>query len=88
MPRCIYAVYDNISQRIIGGLIIEPSAPPAIRAFHDALQHKDSLLAQHPADYNLYFLGHIEDNGTIDPSFPPECVATGNAWLTAQQPQS
>lgn len=79
--RHIYTVYDTVARTVLPSLIIEQSDAPAIRAFHDALNAPNSLLAQHPADFNLILLGSLEDDGTIFPADAPVTLATGHAWL-------
>lgn len=85
MFKQLYAVYDTVSESIIGGIIIETSDAPAIRAFHDALRMKDSLLAQHPEDYNLVNLAALDPAGYIRVGeTQPQIVATGAAWKESQ----
>lgn len=77
----IYTVYDTVAQTVLPTLIVEASDAPAIRAFHDALSAPNSLLAQHPADFNLLLLGSIQEDGTLLPAPSPTVLATGSAWL-------
>lgn len=85
MYKHLYMVYDTVSQSLIGGIIIETCDGPAIRAFHDALRAKDSLLAQHPEDYNLLNLGTLDPAGYIRlGETHPAIVATGAAWKESQ----
>lgn len=87
MPKSLYMVYDLVAKTVIGGLIQEMSDAPAIRAFHDALSHRDSILAQHPEDFNLLLIGSIMSDGTI--ITPPDgvyAVATGAAWAAQKEP--
>lgn len=83
--KSIYSVYDLKSESLIGGLITERLDAPAIRAFHDALDPKNnSILAAHPADFQLMCLGTIEDDGRIFISPDgPTVVATGAQWAAA-----
>jgi len=39
-----------------------PSVPPAIRAFGDAVLHRDELMSRHPDDFVLYCVGEFDDN--------------------------
>lgn len=85
MTKNLYAVRDIVAQTLIGGIIMEPADPPAIRAFYDALRTKGSLLAEHPGDFNLLHLGNIDlDTGTIFYT-NVTVVATGTGWLEGQQ---
>lgn len=91
MNKRLYMVFDQVSLTTVGGIILENHDAPAIRAFHDALKMKDSLLAQHPADYSLLQLGEIDSEGRITTAYGgnPIVVATGAAWLDSNtQPQS
>jgi hypothetical protein len=81
----LYMVHDITADAVIGPIIQEVSDPPAIRAFYDALRAEGSLLAQHPSDFNLIYLGVIGDLGDIFPNTPPKIVATGNGWLEMQK---
>lgn len=65
MLRQLYMVYDITAETVIGGIILEGSDGPAVRAFRDALATKESVLAQHPEDYNLLHLGSIVSDGKI-----------------------
>lgn len=86
MFKRLYTVYDDVSQTTIGGIVMEMNDAPAIRAFHDALKMKDSLLAQHPADYRLLLIGELDFvAGTLVPTMGGSItVATGSAWLESQ----
>lgn len=83
--KSIYSVYDLKSESLIGGLITERLDAPAIRAFHDALDPKNqSILAAHPGDFQLMWLGTIEEDGTIVTNpLGPQVVATGAQWAAA-----
>lgn len=86
MQKNLYMVYDKTAQTTIGGIIQEHRDAPAIRAFHDALGMKDSLLAQHPADYTLLQIGILEEEtGLLLPMLgdSPVVIATGSSWLEA-----
>lgn len=82
MRKLIYAVYDNVAGCIIGGLITETTDAPAIRAFYDALNPKNNtILSQHPGDYDLRCLGNIDDQGDIEGILTTRIVTTGEAYL-------
>lgn len=83
--RQLYCVYDLKSESLVGGIIMERLDAPAIRAFHDALDPKNqSILAQHPADFQLLCLGSVDDSGMIivNPNYLNP-VATGAQWAAA-----
>jgi len=86
MLKSLYMVYDLVAKTVLGGIIQESADPPAIRTFHDALANEQSLLAQHPADFNLILVGTLTDSGTIfSPPDGPATVATGSAWLSSKE---
>lgn len=39
-----------------------PRVEPAIRAFSDAVMHRDELMHRHPDDFVLYEVGEFDDN--------------------------
>lgn len=85
MRKKIYCVRDNVANEVVGGLIMDASDAPAIRAFYDALWTNGSLLAQHPADFDLLIIGEIDTaTGLID-SIIPTTIATGNGWQEMQK---
>lgn len=75
----LYQVYDLVAATIIGGMIQEVNDAPAIRAFGDALGTKDSILAAHPEDYELRYLGTIDDHGFITDT-GPDTIFKGSTW--------
>ena len=86
MWKNIYAVRDSVSSSIVSALIIEASDAPAIRAFYDALRTEGTMLAQHPADYDLLCVATFNtDTGEIDPLIVTKTVATGSGWLELQK---
>ncbi|WNK14161.1 MAG: nonstructural protein [Microvirus sp.] len=85
MIKNIYTVRDNVSQELVGGLIMEPSDPPAMRAFYDALRTKNSLLAEHPADFDLLKIGTIDTTTGELEADNVLTIATGNGWLEIQK---
>lgn len=80
----IYAIFDVVAQMIIGGLQLHRHHAAAIRMFGDVASAKDTAIAQHPKDFNLIFLGQLNDDNTIMAIVPPEVVISGSAWLAAQ----
>lgn len=80
MRKRLYTVFDILANTTVGGIVQEMHDAPAIRAFSDALGNKESILAAHPADYELRYLGEIEtDGGMIYPTLP-ETIITGKLW--------
>lgn len=87
MSKHLYQVYDKVSQTVIGPILVEPHAAPAIRQFHDALSAPGSMLGSHPEDFDLLELGEVKENGLILPVLgeSPITVATGAAWAAAKE---
>lgn len=82
--RNMYIVFDVKSESVLGGIVLEVKDAPAIRAFHDALNPKNnSVLSQHPADFELLVIGTIFDDGRIVAADAPSTVATGAQWAAA-----
>lgn len=80
--RRIYGIQDLKAQELLGTLLqIFRHDAAAIRMFTDACEHKESLVAKHPADFALVCLGHITDDNTIVPE--NRTVITGEALIAA-----
>lgn len=87
MTRRLYTVYDVVAASSLGTVIAESADAPAIRAFNDALANSNSLLGQHPADFNLLYLGELDESGEITP-VKPETIATGKGWLQMKEKEN
>lgn len=85
--RHIYALFDNVANAIVGGLILHYHDAPAIRTYTDIANIPESTVGMHPQDYDLLDLGTINDNGII--TADRRTVLTGAAWIASrtQQPQ-
>lgn len=59
MIKQVYAVYDRVSQDVTGGLMVFSHDAPAIRIFVDALSDANTILAKHPADFDLVCVGEL-----------------------------
>lgn len=80
----IYSLYDNVAGQVAGRLFTAPADAAAIRSFVDALRMEDSIPGQHPQDFDLLFLGTIDEQGVIDfDSSCPKVVLTGASWLAS-----
>lgn len=91
MVRKLFAVYDTVAGSVIGGIVQESHAAPAIRAFYDALAQPQSGLGTHPDDYVLYELGELDlDTGMIWPVLGDSAivVATGTQWKETIKPEN
>jgi len=85
MENNIYIVYDLLAKIILGGMMMARNDEVARRAFYEALKAKDSPLAAHPADYELWCIGEINTNtAVITPHLDTaNRVATGKEWADA-----
>lgn len=82
--RSMFLIYDKISQNFVGQIVVERHPAPVIRLFHQLLGEKNNQIAAHPKDYIVMHIGFIDDDGSITP-IAPLTVATGEAWLAAQE---
>lgn len=83
--RQLYQLRDIRAQDLIGPVVAHKSMQPAIRMFEDVLQSKDTAPGQHPADYDLLFVGTQNDETGEITAGAPQIVATGKGWLEDQQ---
>lgn len=91
--KFIYAIRDRLAQDLVGmqmyTLFVFRTDQQAVRYFADSILDDKSVLAKHPADYELVHLGTIAEDGTIT-SERPRIVITGDALIaatTTHQPQ-
>ena len=88
--RRLYAIRDRLAEEVISmqmyALMAFRTDEQAARYFADAVNDTTSMLAKHPADYELIFVGKLQDNGTIIPETEPRIMITGDALLAVQQP--
>lgn len=81
----LYQLYDLVAQQVIGPLIPCPHQAPAVRHFVDLLRDSKTVLAAHPADYALLYVGmQDETTGILVPLSRPQPTLTGAAWLASQ----
>lgn len=81
----LYTFIDLKAEGRTGGIVACQTDGPIIRAFHDSLKAPDSPWAAHPEDYNLVCIGEIQEDGKVDGWAFVRTVATGQAWLAAQE---
>jgi hypothetical protein len=86
--RRVYCLYDLVAATFLGHVLVDRADAPVIRMFHDLLKDDKTGPGQHPADYELRFLGNIADDGELVPAPAPQVVATGSAWLAAVTAQA
>lgn len=86
--RSLFVFFDKKAENFLGNIIQTERHPaPVIRQFHHLLQDKNTIIGQHPDDFTALHIGYIEDDGTVIP-IAPLIIATGSAWLAAQEPRS
>lgn len=79
----IFAIIDRVNDQIIGPLITFRHTAAAVRFFGDiATGQGPSIIAKHPADFDLYQLGYINEENRIVQEH--ELVLTGLAWQASQ----
>lgn len=83
----LYVVRDTIAQDIFGSIIRVKNDEVARRHFHDALADDRGPFKGHEADYELIYLGTMDNNGNIDPD--NLLIARGGDWIAAnnQKPE-
>lgn len=87
----LYVVRDIVAADLFGGIIRAANDEVARRSFHDLLQQKDSPIAAHRGDYNLLYLGDINNHGEIyhgdifNKVDLPRIIAKGQDWLDANK---
>lgn len=82
----IYVVYDIKAEGMVGSLILDRNDAPVIRGFYDLLGDSRSYESRHPEDYELYQVGHCDDEGGIEET-PRRLVTTGRLWKDSNAPQ-
>lgn len=61
MKNKLYAIKDN-KVGFLNAPFIAPNNAAAIRMFGDTTMNIDTLLNKHPEDYELYYLGEMDEN--------------------------
>lgn len=89
MRTGIYAIYDIVAEMFIGGLQLHKSEAAAVRVFDDLARDPQTGISRHTADYNLLFLGWLEEDQCITPDdsvHGPTITLAGKQWLLANRP--
>ena len=82
MTKRLYSLRDN-RLGLFAQPIISHNDAVAIRQFGDIVQdEKMGLIAQHPDDFALYYLGDFDDETGSFASVEPVCLAFGSDFLT------
>lgn len=84
MIRQIFAIRDTK-----GGYYNQPfpqnSHGEAERTFADLVNEKSTTISRHPKDYDLYHLGHFDDNAGVLTAKQPEFIINGEQLVTKVQ---
>lgn len=85
----LYQVFDVVAQMVSGPIFLEKRDAPAIRAFYGIFNHKGTLPADYPENFELRCVGvQDEETGQVTAECPPTMVASGTTWLNAQEPRA
>lgn len=80
----LYTIRDTVAQDLFGGIIRVNNDEVARRNFHDALAADQGPFKGHEADYELIFIGTIDNFGDIAaPDTDPPVIARGADWIAA-----
>ena len=85
MKRKLYAIRDNKIGEFNAPCIFQ-NHNAALRAFGDMVTgDSKSLVALHPEDFSLYYLGEMDmESGTFDQSVPPSSLAVGTEFVKGE----
>lgn len=60
-----------------------PTPAAAVRMFGDEVSRDGSEMQRHPSDYELWHLGHFDDDsGVITPLVPPAMLARAKDFIS------
>lgn len=81
----LYQIFDIEAHKTAGAIFPEYTHAPAIRAFHQLFQQKNTIPADYPEHFVLRQVGtQDEETGEITP-IEPNTVATGAGWIEHQR---
>ena len=74
----IFAIRDTAADAFMQPFFANTNAQ-AVRNFADVVNRKreDNAIANHPADFDLYLLGHFDDNKGVIEKTGPDRIVTG-----------
>lgn len=87
----LFVVYDNVACELFGAIIRAPNKEVARRSFNDLMQQHDSPIAKNREDYDLLYIGAIDNTGTICGDNGDlldhlvAVIATGKEWIEANK---
>lgn len=90
MRTGIYAIYDTVGEAIVGGLHLHKHEAAATRFYNDVMGTRDTVVGQHPEDYDLLFLGTLEDDEEqmLSGAVPTRTVLSGKQWVAIHAAQA
>lgn len=87
----IYAIRDRLADELVGHtmylFMIFNTDQQAVRYFADAILDEKSILAKHPADYELLAIGELHEGRYIRSTDDQRVVITGDAIVSLSTPQ-
>lgn len=87
MMQRIYAVFDRVAETAVGGLMLFPGDPSAVRTFLDLVADPKTQVGQHPRDYDLICVGTYDmQRCAVVGHEQPVTVLTGAAADAARSP--
>lgn len=76
----LYAILDNASNMIIGGVHLFPQDAAALRFFRDLVGDPQTMMGRHPNDHHLLCIASLDDEtGDLLTEGCPLVVITGSA---------
>lgn len=85
MRKGLYVIVDRKAEEILGNIIhVTRHEAPAVRSFDDAARMPQSIIGQHPEDFDLVRLGYLEEDLTL--TVETETILRGSTWAAAQAP--
>lgn len=76
----LYQVRDNVAEMAVGPILKEKRAASAIRAFHSLLKDNTTTPNEHPADYDLIYIGEQDEATGEIAGTKPIVVDRGKTW--------
>lgn len=83
MRKGLYVIIDRKAEEMLGNVIhVTRAEAPAVRSFDDAARMPNSIIGQHPEDFDLVRLGFLEEDNTL--TVDTEVILKGSTWAAAQ----
>lgn len=87
MKPILTAIIDNKADEIVGKYIyIHKHMATAVRQFQDAADDKGSMLNKHTEDFDLWKLGELNEDNSINAA--PELIMKGTVLKAAMEKQT